>query len=172
MRILVLLYIRAMTLSWDLTNNCYHNIYKNSNKAALKLFASRTVNIFSHNHLSDWFTGGLFPISLTSQSTCNSRHLISKLKGFLRDYCSLLLFLHNVIHVFIQYPSLLFEHCWICNRPFCLEVDNSNSLKQNCCRQSRVKRKTREGRKNNIFQCPSLFGCMKHHLLNHYQKGS
>lgn len=158
-----LLHITAMFLLWALTDNCYHNIYKNSNKAVLKLFASRIINILYHFHLSDWFTCGLFPISLTSQSTCNSRHLISKLKGFLRDYCSLFLFLDNVIHVFIQYLSL-FELYWICNRPVCLEVDNSNSLKQNSCRQSRVKRKTREGRENNIFQCSSSFGCTKHKL--------
>lgn len=144
-----------MTLFWALMDNCYHSIYKsiykNSNKAALKQFASRILNILQHDNLSDWFTRHPFPISLTSQSTCNCRHLISKLQSFLRDHHSRLLFLDNVIHFFIQCLSLHFEHYWICNRPVCLEVDTSNSLKRNSCRQSRVKRKRREKKKTTVF---------------------
>lgn len=61
-----------------------------------------------------------------------------------------------------HYLSFCFEHYWICRRAVCLEIDTSNSLKWNSCRQSRVKRKKQREEKSNSFQRLSSFGLLKH----------
>lgn len=67
-----LLQVRDMTLFHALTDNCYHNIYKTSNKAVPKQLASKIINVLQHDHLSDWFTRGPFLISQTPRVTADT----------------------------------------------------------------------------------------------------